>query len=203
MGPEARPLERIAGRWVAGASAIWRGDSALLRTQLVELGRDTLSSARTATRSLRALALGRGGNHAAAAESLLVIERQHGQQRTPVLGIAFAADRIFGAEWLIESQRYAPADSLLRYTRGFPVTGETTMASQATFGAAQLLRSRIAEAMGKKQDAIDFAKIFLASFDMAPPQAKPRLDEARERIKRLGGTLDAPRGLAVPAPAKR
>ena len=189
--PGATAGERIESHWIAGASALWRGDSALLRAQLTELARDTSVRARTAVRSLHALALGRRGNRGAAAESLLVIEREHGERRSSmVVWAAYAADRILGAGWLSEARRYAPADSLLRYTRGLPVSYESGDVGQATFGAAQLLRSRIAEGMGRNEDAIAFAKIFLAAFDRAPPRAQAMRDEAYERIRRLGGRLD-------------
>jgi hypothetical protein len=87
---------------------------------------------------------------------------------------------------LIESGRFAPADSLLRYTRGLVFDAQSVV-SEATFGEAQLLHSRAAEGLGKRQEAIAFARIFLASFDRAPPSAKAKLDEARQRITRLGG----------------
>jgi TolB-like protein len=199
--PGATAGERIESRWIAGASALWRGDSTMLRAQLSELARDTSARARTALRSLRALALGRGGNRNAAAESLLVIEREHGERRTPmVVWAAYAADRILGAGWLSEAHRYAPADSLLRYTRGLPASFESGDVSQATYGTAQLLRSRIAEGMGRNEDAIAFARIFLAAFDRAPPGARGLRDEAYERIRRLGGKLDD-RLPAQPVPA--
>lgn len=70
--------------------------------------------------------------------------------------------------------------------------------SQARGGNAQLLRSQIAEALGDKDDAIAFAKTFLATFDMGPPQlANPMREEARARITRLGGQFDEPRAAPV------
>ena len=107
-----------------------------------------------------------------------------------------AADRLLGARWLADEKHYAPADSLLRFTRGGIITG-TAEAAWPIFAAAQLLRSEIAEAMGNREDAIAFASIFLASYDLAPPAHKPLLDEARQRITRLGGRLDAPKAQPV------
>jgi hypothetical protein len=193
--PDATPVERVESRWVAGASAIWRGDSALLRSQLNALAGDTTSAARIAGRSLRALVAGRSGDRAAAAESLLTIEREHGDRQKNLVWAALAVDRIVGADWLIESRRFLPADTLLRYTRGWDGSGFEGGVGQAMFAEAQLLRSRIAEGLGKKQEAIAFARIFLASFDRAPPSAKAQLDEARLRINRLGGGLDEPRAV--------
>lgn len=69
--------------------------------------------------------------------------------------------------------------------------------SQVTFGKTMLLRSQIAEALGNKENAIEFAKTFLATFDMAPPAAKPWLDQARDRVTRLGGHLHAPQASPV------
>jgi hypothetical protein len=89
----------------------------------------------------------------------------------------------------VEQGRYAPADSLLLD----PPLLFSPILSQVTFGKTMLLRSEIAEVLGKKDDAIGFAKTFLAAFDMAPPAAKPWLDQARDRVKRLGGHLNAPR----------
>ena len=64
------------------------------------------------------------------------------------------------------------------------------MALQATFGAAQLLRSRIAEGLNDKARAVEFARIFLATFDMAGAEAEGRRAEARDRVTRMGGTLE-------------
>ncbi len=195
--PGATSGERAESRWIVGASALLRGDSVLLRTQLSELARDTSAVARTAARSLEAIRLGRSGKHAEAAESLLVIEQDHGEHFRQRVWVALVADRLLGAGWLIESRRYAPADSLLRYTQAIHVTPDQMMMAQATFGTAQLLRSQIAEKLENKDDAIAFAKIFLATFDMAPPQAQAQLDEARARIRRLGGRFDEPHAAPV------
>ena len=195
--PTATSRERAEARWLAGANALLRGDSALLLAQLTELARDTTAGAQIAARSLEAIRLGRSGKHREAAESLLVIEGEHGEWRHRWLWAPLAADRILGAEWLIESGRFALADSLLRFTRGLFFEPGAALSSQATFGHAQLLRSRIAEALGNKDDAIAFARIFLATFDMAPPVADQRLDEARARITRLGGRFDEPHATPV------
>lgn len=66
-----------------------------------------------------------------------------------------------------------------------------------TFGKTMLLRSQIAEALGNTEDAIAFAKTFLVTFDMAPRRAKPWLDQARDRVTRLGGHLTAPQASPV------
>jgi len=196
----ATPVEPITGRWIAGASALWRGDTTLFRAELDALGRDPTALARTASRSLNALSLGRLGGQpgrAAAAESLLVLERDNGEHFRQRLMVALVADRIVGAQWLVEQGRYAPADSLLLYPRVFLAGWEHGIMSQVTFGKTMLLRSQIAEALGNKENAIEFAKTFLATFDMAPPAAKPWLDQARDRVTRLGGHLHAPQASPV------
>jgi TolB-like protein len=175
-------------RWIAATNALVRGDSALYREQVGTLTRDTTVAARIAARSVRAIAAGRAGATAAAAESLLVLEREHGENAPKVWG-AFAADRLLGAQWLADARRFAPADSLLRFTRGFIITG-TNEAAWPIFASAQLLRSRVAEGMGRKDDAIMFATLFLRVFDLAPPSQKALTDEARQRIARLGGPAD-------------
>jgi serine/threonine-protein kinase len=206
---EARALElagapgvsgerRAENLWIAGVSALWRGDLPSYRARVADLAKDTTYSARLARRSLEALKLGRGGSPDQAAESLRVIEREHGERVRGRLWVVLAADRILGAKWLTESGRSAAAEPLLRYTRGIIVGQDQPVVTQATFGLAQLLRSRIAEDAGNKQDAIDFAKIFLTTFDLAPTDvAKPWRDEARKRIERLGGTVDAPAAVPV------
>jgi hypothetical protein len=55
---------------------------------------------------------------------------------------------------------------------------------------ARLLRSRIAEGLGQRERAIEFARIFLVTFDKAGPVADGRIEEARERITRLGRSLE-------------
>ena len=63
--------------------------------------------------------------------------------------------------------------------------------STVTFARTMLLRSQIAEALGNEEDAIEFAKTFLVTFDMAPPAAKKWLGQARNRVTRIGGHLAA------------
>ena len=188
--PGATPELRREAAWVAGANAIWRGDSTLLRAQMGALASDTSAMGRRMVRSLRALQLGRSGKRGAAAESLLVVEREHGESLSPQFQTMLAADRLMGAEWLAEAGRFAPADSLLRFTRSYTTSTDEIVAVQATFGAAQLLRSRIAEGLGEKARAVEFARIFLATFDMAGAEAEGRRAEARDRVTRMGGTLE-------------
>jgi hypothetical protein len=174
----------VEGTWIAGLNAMLRGDSTAYRRHLSTLAADTFPTSHIATRSLRAIAAGRGGSHAAAAESLLVLERTHGENAPKVWG-AFAADRLLAAQWLSDEKRYEAADSLLRFTQAFAITG-TSEAAQAIFAPAYLQRSRIAEGLGNTEAAVRFATVFLAAFDKAPASQKPLLDEARNRIARLG-----------------
>jgi hypothetical protein len=113
----------------------------------------------------------------------LVLERQHGQGTARVWG-AVSADRLLAAQWLTDHKRYAEADSLLYFTRGFTF-GLQGEAGEAIFAPAQLIRSRIAEGMGNNAAAVRFAQIFLDSFDKAPASQKPLVDEAKNRIARL------------------
>ncbi|MDH5234491.1 MAG: hypothetical protein OEW77_05980, partial [Gemmatimonadota bacterium] len=106
-----------------------------------------------------------------------------------------AGNRVIGAEWLAEAGRFAPADSLMRFTRSYAIAQAEGQAIEATYGASQLLRSRISEGLGNRVDAIAYARIFLAAFDKGGPEAQGRVKEARDRITRLGGTLE---GLPVP-----
>jgi tRNA A-37 threonylcarbamoyl transferase component Bud32/TolB-like protein len=175
--------ERIEGRWVAGLNALLRGDSAEYRRHLGALTSEKDSSARIGVRSLRAIREGQSGRRAVAAESLLALEREHAGTSSH-LWPAFAADRLLGAQWLTDERRYAAADSLLRFTRGYIVWG-TAEAAASIFASAQLQRSRIAEGLGRHQDAISYAMMFLNSFYLAPPSRKALIDEAKSRIARL------------------
>jgi hypothetical protein len=188
--------ERIGAIWQLATSAMLRGDSVDLRARLAALARDTTAEARIATRSLRAIGLGRVGKTAAAAESLLVLERQHGEY-APKVWSAFAADRLLAAQWLTELGKPAPADSLLEFTRAY-VVGPELRSVWPVFGAAQLQRSRIAEAMGKRADAVFYATLFTRVYDLAPSDHRAQLEEARRRIERLGGALDAKRSRVLP-----
>jgi hypothetical protein len=107
---------------------------------------------------------------------------------------AFAADRLFGSQWLTESKRYAPADSLLEFTRGY-IIWSTASAAWPVFAAAQLQRSRIAEAMGNREEAIRYATIFIRAYDLSPEKHREVLDEAQQRIARLGGKIDVRRSV--------
>jgi hypothetical protein len=176
---------RVEARWLIGANALARGDSTTLRAQLAAFVGDTSAQARIAARSLRALSAGLGGKRAVAAESLLAVEREHGEHAPKVWG-AFAIDRLLGAQWLTEARRYAPADSLLEFTRGY-IIWTTASAALPVFGAAQLQRSRIAEAMGNRDEAIRYATIFLRAYDLSPEKHQEAITEAQQRVARLGG----------------
>ncbi len=190
------PSERAEARWLVAMNALVRGDSAVFRTQLAAVAGDTTVYARIAVRSLRALALGLGGRRTVAAESLLALEREHGEHAPKVWG-AFAADRLLGAQWLTEAKRYLPADSLLEFTRGYVLT-QTAAAAWPVYAAAQLQRSRIAEALGNRDEAIRNATIFVRAYDLAPAAHRAQIEEAQQRIARLGGKLDAARVRQVP-----
>jgi TolB-like protein len=193
--PAATPAARRIARWRTGVSALLRGDSAEVRGQLGELARDTSRFGAITARSLRALALGWSGQRLAAGESLLVIEREHGERA--FMPTVFAANRLFGAQWLVEGGRYAAADSLLRFTQGY-IFGTTLSAAAPVFAAAQLERSRIAEALGNRDEAIRFATIFVRMYDLAPPEHQAKIEEAKQRIARLGGSVDAAKSQRVP-----
>jgi hypothetical protein len=167
-----------------------RGDSTTTFTQLAALQADSAPESRISARSVHALHAGLSGNTAAAAESLLALERTHGDSLPKVWG-AFAADRLLGAQWLTQHGRYADADSLLRFTQA-AVNDDPFVAASAIVGAALLQRSRIAEGLGDREGAVELARSFLLAYDLAPPAAKPWVDEARDRIRRLGGPPDAP-----------
>jgi hypothetical protein len=185
---------RAEARWLIAANALARADSVVLRAQLAALSADTSRELRIAARSLRALSMGLGGNRRVAAESLLALEREHGEQAPKVWG-AFAIDRLFASQWLTEAKRYAPADSLLEFTRGY-IIWATASAAFPVFAAAQLQRSRIAEAMGNRDEAIRYATIFVRAYDLSPEKHHEAIDEAQQRIARLGGKLDARRSVA-------
>jgi len=182
----------VEARWIAGLNALLRGDSVAFRTQLGALAAGTSANASIAARSLRAIRLGRSGalpgpagaTQRAAAESLLVLERQHADQEPKVYG-AFAADRLLASQWLTDAGRYAAADSLLRFTEGYPL-GVAIEVTHAIFAPAVLQRSRIAEAQRRTDAAVRFARLFLSAFDMAPSSQQALIDEARWRVTRLG-----------------
>jgi len=184
--PELSRSSRMDAQWLAGFNALLRGDSVAFERQLVALSRDSSVHARIASRSLRAIRQGnQGGQHrAAAAESLLVLERAHGEN-APKVWSAFAVDRLLAAQWLAEGQRYAPADSLLRFVSAF-TTGATAEVASVVSVPSLLVKSRIHEGLGNNDLAVRHAKAFLMAFDKAPPSQKPLLDEARARIARLG-----------------
>lgn len=180
----------VESNWIAGLNALLRADSAAYRRRLATLTMDTSAAARIAVRSLRAIRVGRSGHHAAAAESLLALERQHGEYQPKVWG-AFAADRLLAAQWLTEERRFAPADSLLRFTDGMPLGGMFE-AARAIFAQAMLQESRIAEALGDAREAVRFASIFITAYDLAPPSQQSLIEEARSRIVRLKARVRAP-----------
>src|SRR5262249_32844283 len=154
--------ERTEARWEIAVNALLRGDSAATRAQLAALAKDTTPEARLAVRSVHALELGFVGKRAVAAESLVTIERQHGEYG-PKVWAAFAGDRLMASQWFTELGKPALADSLLEFTRGY-VIGLTLRAAWPVFAAAQLQRSRIAEALGRREDAIFYATLFTHVF---------------------------------------
>ena len=198
-GP-TKPAVVVESRWIATVNAILRGDSAAVSEQLAELQRDTSAIFRIASRSVRGLRLGLAGDTAAAAESLLVLERAHGDSM-PKVWAAFAANRLMAAKWLTDLGRYAEADSLLQFSQGF-VT-HAAVAAELIAGPNYLQRSRIAEGLGDRERAAELARIFLAAYDLPSPAAKLWVDEARDRLSRFGGSPDAQRPRETPVRTPR
>jgi hypothetical protein len=187
----ASPETVAEAHWIAAVNGLLRGDTTLVREQLALLQHDTTAESRIAARSVRALTLGFSGNTSAAAESLLTLERVHGDS-LPKVWAAFAANRLLGSQWLTQHGRLATADSLIRFTQGFNA-GDEAKASYLVHAAVQLQRSRIAEGMGDGPRAAREARIFLAAYDLPSSAARPWVDEARERARRFGGYPDTGR----------
>ena len=185
--PTVSHAARVELQWIAAANALKRGDSVALRARVAELTRDTSLAAKIAVRSLRAIGQGFAGNMASAGDSLLVLEREHGDLRLVKVYGAFGADRLLGAQWLTSQKNLAPADSLLRFADGVPLGAHSTAVFPLE-AAILLERSRIAEGMGNKAAALRFAQSFLILFDKAPDVAKPRIEEAKQRVARLQNT---------------
>lgn len=178
------PAIRADALWIAALNAMLRNDSSAYAAHLVSLRGDASAPARIALRSLQAIADGRAGHHSRAADSLLAIEHLNWNGLVaPALG-AFAANRLLGAQWLADAGRYAEADSLLRFTRGFIIWQQAEV-TQPIYAFSQLVRSRISEGLGNTEDAVLYARIFLSVFDRAPPSQHVLIDEARQRIARL------------------
>jgi len=198
--PEAWIVDSVEGIWIAAVNAMLRGDSTGVRARQRELGRFEHHLGVLASRSLRAVGQGFAGQTAAAAESLLVVERRVGDMLGPMVWTIAAADRILGAEWLSKAGRHAPADSLLRFTRAYSVFGEVReVAIQPVYATANFLRSRIAEDLGQRERAIEFARIFLVMSDRAKgAKVQARIEEARERIRLMGGSVDGEAVRPVP-----
>ena len=198
IAPDRLPSTREAAemRWIAAVNGMLRDDSAGMNEQLTRLRADTSSEARIAARSIWALHAGRTGNTAVAAESLLMLERTHGDSR-PKVWAAFGADRLLGARWLSENGRHAEADSLLRFTQA-EVNTDPALVASVMVGAALLQRARIAEGLGERDRAAELARSFLLAYDLPSPAAKPWVDEAHDIVKRLGGPTDLPRSRETP-----
>ena len=155
---------------------------------MATLRADTSAHASYALRSLRGLALGLGGNHVAAAESLYAIEGPDLDVPGRDAAAASPLDRLMGARWLEDAHKPAMADSLLVFTNSYYFTAEVFRTYQSTLMLAQLERSRIAETLGHNRDAIRYAQRFVAMYDMPPAAHRPLVAEAKERIARLSKT---------------
>jgi hypothetical protein len=149
--------------------------------QLQFLDANSSAESKIARRSLRAMAAGLTGNNTRiAAESILVLEREHGDYQ-PKVWSAMSADRLLGAQWLTDHGRLAPADSLLRFVQGLSVP-EQSQVSNPVVTLTYLQRARIAQKLGNDADATLFAKIFLLLFDRAPTSQRTLIDEAHQIV---------------------
>jgi hypothetical protein len=183
MTNDSSPAVLSEARWIIGVNALLRKDTASFRHQLQVLDAMSSAESRIARRSLRAVATGLSGNSRIAAESLLALEREHGDYQTKVWS-AMSADRLLGAIWLTDHGRLAPADSLLRFVQGLSMI-EQSQASHPVVSLAYLQRARIAQKPGNNNDAVLFAKIFLLLFDRGPASQQALIEEARVIIDRL------------------
>lgn len=134
----------------------------------------------------------RDGNHAAAHaefEKLATLLKREfdAAPSAQTAALLDATDRFLAAERSTEERRFAPANSPLRFTDGFPLGGMFE-AARSIFALAMLQESRIAEALGDTQEAVRFASIFVSAYDLAPPSQQSLVEEARSRIARLQPT---------------
>ncbi len=140
-------------------------------------------------RALAAFRLELGGDAAAAADSLLGIERHRGDGALfdyfPVPFIRLAAGRL-----MADQGRAATADTLLSYYQTAIASVPSQLVLKQSAALATLERARAWDRAGDTVRAARFYREFLRMYDMPPVRHQAYIDEAESVLASLSGVGD-------------
>jgi tetratricopeptide (TPR) repeat protein len=98
-----------------------------------------------------------------------------------------AVHRSLLAEWLTETGDFQRALDGLRWHRAMHTVIATLDVAVLVSSVTYLEMGRVAEAMGRAEDALKYYREFLYRYDMPPEVHLPLIEEAEAALERLGG----------------
>ena len=142
-------------------------------------------------RSLSAFALAVSGDRARAADSLVALEHHRAEfgwsrYRSDAHPFLTGVNRLAAARWLVERGQFAAAERLLTWHQAvlFPLQ-DTREANIIMEPLAYLERARVAEALGRRDQARAYYQRFLWRYDAPPPPHRSFVNEARSALATL------------------
>jgi tRNA A-37 threonylcarbamoyl transferase component Bud32 len=192
VGDGLPPASRAEVAWLDGLLAAARGDmDALTSARASVTMADTIAGSFLA-RSLSAFALAASGNRARAADSLVALEHHRAEfgwsrYRSDAHPFLTGVNRLAAARWLVERGKFAAAARLLTWHQAvlFPLQ-DTREANIIMEPLAYLEQARVAEALGRRDQARAYYQRFLWRYDAPPPPHRSFVDDARSALAKLG-----------------
>jgi hypothetical protein len=189
---QLQPGSRAELAWLDGLLAVSRNDpQALAAARRSLIGTDSMT-ARFLDRSLGAFTFALIGRRSQAADSLTALEHERAEsgwsrRRSDSHPFLTAVNRLAAARWLVERGDAAAAERLLTWHQAvlFPMR-ETRQANVTIEPLAYLEQARVAEALGRDDDARTYYQRFLWRYDLPTDSHRHLVDEARTALVRLG-----------------
>ena len=189
---ELQPGSRAELAWLDGLLAVARNDAPALAAARRSLSGTDSVTAPFLERSLAAFTLALAGRRSQAADSLMALEHQRAEfgwsrRRSDSHPFLTAVNRLAAARWLLERGDAASADRLLTWHQAvlFPMR-ETREANAMIESLAYFEQARVAEALGREDQARTYYQRFLWRYDTPAESHRHLVDVAQAALRRLG-----------------
>lgn len=139
-------------------------------------------------RSLEVFGLELQGDREGARDLLVELDREIAEGAPGISIVTMAAvHRSLLAEWLTEIGNFQRALDGLRWHRAMHTGIATLNVAVLVSSLTYLEMGRVAEAMGRAEEALKYYREFLYRYDMPPEVHRPLVEEAEAAVARLGG----------------
>ncbi len=179
------PAGRAELAWLDGVVAAARGDRDRLRASRGRVMVEDSVTGPWLARSLAAFELALGGEWAAAVDSMIAVERERAEEygfksMANLHPFTIALNRLALGEWALRGGEPRRALAWLTWYESIQFPAYLAAHADATLaGPAALLRARLAQQLGRQNEARVHARAFLRLYDQASPELEAGLEIAR------------------------